>query len=236
LCLNLELCYCVRIITMDLFDIEHIFITVLDYPLSYLEFFGLVSGVLAVVLSSLANIWSWPLGLINVTLSFFLFFQVQLYPDMFLQIFFFVTNVMGWWRWTHPRLGEEDTHKQLKVSFLPYRKIIIYTLISVAGIVVMALFAKNLHEWLPLIFTKPSASPYLDSFITIMSVMATFLMIQKRAECWIIWVLVDVVATYLYFVRDIKFYSLMYFAFCIIASFGFWNWWREYNSYSAQRT
>jgi nicotinamide mononucleotide transporter len=220
---------------LKFFDLQNIFFTILGYPISYLEFFGLISGLVAVVLSSLANIWSWPLGIINVTLSFFLFFQVQLYPDMFLQIFFFVTNVMGWWRWTHPKLGEEDTHKQLKVSFLPYRKLIIYTLISVAGTITMAFFAKNLHEWLPLIFTKPSASPYLDSFITIMSVMATFLMIQKRAECWIIWVLVDVVATYLYFVRDIKFYSLMYFAFCIIASFGFWNWWREYKSYSTQR-
>jgi nicotinamide mononucleotide transporter len=200
--------------------------------MSYLEFFGLVSGVIAVVLSSLANIWSWPLGLINVTLSFFLFFQVQLYPDMFLQVFFFITNVMGWWRWTHPRPGEEDSHKYLKVSFLPFRKLVMYGLISIAGTLAMALFAKNLHELLPLVFTRPSASPYLDSFITVMSVMATFLMIQKRVECWAIWVLVDVVATYLYFVRDIKFYSLMYFTFCIIAAFGFWNWWHEHKSYS----
>lgn len=200
--------------------------------MSYLEFFGLVSGVIAVVLSSLANIWSWPLGLINVTLSFFLFFQVQLYPDMFLQVFFFITNVMGWWRWTHPGVGEEDRNQYLKVSFLPLPTLMTYASLSVAGTLVMALFARNLHEWLPLIFTKPSASPYLDSFITVMSVMATFLMIQKRVECWVIWVLVDVVATYLYFVRDIKFYSLMYFAFCVIASFGFWNWLREYRSYS----
>jgi nicotinamide mononucleotide transporter len=213
-------------------DINHIFFTVLGYPLSYLEFFGLISGVLAVILSSLANIWSWPLGLINVTLSFFLFFQVQLYPDMFLQVFFFVTNVMGWWRWSHPHSGEEDKARQLKVTFLPYRKLILYSVISVAGTVVMALFASNLHEWVPLIFTKPSAAPYLDSFITVMSIMATFLMIQKRVECWAIWVLVDIVATYLYFVRDIKFYSLMYFAFCVIAAFGFWNWWREHKSYS----
>ena len=28
---------------MDLFDIDHVFITILDYPLSYLEFFGLPS-------------------------------------------------------------------------------------------------------------------------------------------------------------------------------------------------
>lgn len=221
---------------MEFFEIDHIFFTVLGYPMSYLEFFGLVSGIVAVVLSALANIWSWPLGIINVTLSFFLFYQVQLYPDMFLQIFFFITNVMGWWRWANPRPGEEDKHKYLKVSFLPLRKLIYYTLLSVAGTIVMAFFAQHLHEWLPGIFTKPSASPYTDSFITIMSVMATFLMIQKRAECWIIWVLVDVVATYLYFVRDIKFYSLMYFAFCIIASFGFLNWWREYKSYSVQRS
>ena len=217
---------------MNFFDINHIFFTVLGYPMSYLEFFGLISGIVAVVLSSMANIWSWPIGIINVTLSFFLFYQVQLYPDMFLQVFFFVTNVMGWWRWTHPRPEEEDRHKYLKVSFLPYRTLISYTLVSIAGTVAMALFAKNLHEWLPVIFTKPSASPYLDSFITVMSIMATFLMIQKRVECWIVWVLVDVVATYLYFTRDIKFYSLMYFAFCIIASYGFWNWWREYKSYS----
>jgi len=217
---------------LEFLDINHIFFSILGYPISYLEFFGWISGIAAVVLSSMANIWSWPLGLINVTLSFFLFFQVQLYPDMFLQVFFFVTNIMGWWRWTHPKPGEEDRHKFLKVSFLPYRTLIIYTVISMAGTVAMALFAKNLHEWVPFIFTRPSASPFLDSFITIMSVMATFLMIQKRVECWMVWVAVDVVATYLYFVRDIKFYSLMYFAFCIIASYGFWNWWREYRSYS----
>lgn len=216
---------------MKFFDINHIIFTVLGYPLSYLEFFGLISGVLAVILSSLANIWSWPLGLINVTLSFFLFYQVQLYPDMFLQVFFFVTNVMGWWRWANPKPGEEDRHKELRVSRMPARQLMIYLGMGVVGTLLMALFAQNLHSLLPLIFTKPSASPYLDSFITIMSVLATFLMIQKRVECWAVWVLIDVVATYLYYVRDIKFYSLMYFAFCIIASFGLWNWWREYKSY-----
>lgn len=69
---------------MDFFDIDNIFFAVWNYEVSYLEFFGLVSGIAAVVLSALANVWSWPLGIVNVTLSFFLFFQVQLYPDMFL--------------------------------------------------------------------------------------------------------------------------------------------------------
>lgn len=95
----------------------------------------------------------------------------------------------------------------------------------------MALFARNLHEWLPSVFSKPSASPFLDSFITVMSILATFYMVQKKIECWIIWLLVDIVATYVYYIRDLKFYSLLYLIFCGIASFAIWNWVREYKSY-----
>ncbi len=84
---------------MNIFDIQNSFFKILGYELSYLEFFGTISGIIAVWLAARTNVWSWPLGLVNVTLSFFLFFQVQLYPDMFLQVFFFITNLIGWWRW-----------------------------------------------------------------------------------------------------------------------------------------
>lgn len=220
---------------MTFFSIEHIFFTLWSYPVSYLEFFGWLSGILAVALSARANIWSWPIGIVNVTLSFFLFYQVQLYPDMFLQVFFFVTNLLGWWRWAHPHPGEEDKKRELKVSYMASRELILVGLGGVAGTLVLGNFASNLHEWLPTLFSKPSASPYLDSFITVMSIVTTFYMIQKKVECWIIWILVDVVATYLYFVRDIKFYSLLYLLFTGIASYALWNWIREYKSYSATR-
>lgn len=216
---------------MGFFDIHSIFFEIWGYSVSYLEFSGWIFGIIAVALSSLANVWSWPLGIVNVTLSFFLFFQVQLYPDMFLQVFFFITNVMGWWRWTHPGPGEEDKKNELKVSFLPCKKLLILSGTGLAGTVVFALFARNLHAILPAVFNKPSASPFLDSFITVMSIIATVYMIQKKIECWVIWILVDAVATYLYFVRDIKFYSLLYFVFCGIATYALWNWIREYKSY-----
>lgn len=215
-----------------MFNIENIFFTLWNYPVSYLEFFGWLSGIVAVALSARANIWSWPIGIINVVLSFFLFYQVQLYPDMFLQVFFFVTNLLGWWRWTHPRQGEEDKKQELKVSYMAPRELMVVGLGGLAGTMLLGNFASNLHEWLPTLFNKPSASPYLDSFITVMSIITTFYMIQKKVECWVIWILVDVVATYLYFVRDIKFYSLLYFIFTAIASYALWNWMREHKNYS----
>jgi nicotinamide mononucleotide transporter len=220
---------------MNFFDIENIFFTAWNYPVSYLEFFGLISGIIAVILSAMANIWSWPIGIINVTLSFFLFFQVQLYPDMFLQVFFFVTNAIGWWRWTHPKPFEEDRKHELRVSFMKKNELIVVVISGIIGTLLLGLFAQNLHTLLPVIFTKPSAAPFLDSFITVMSVITTFYLIQKKIESWAIWLAVDIIATYLYFSRDIKLYGLLYLIFCFIAAFALWNWIREYRSYPSRK-
>lgn len=215
---------------MSFFDIENIFFSVLGYPMSYLEFFGTVAGGIAVWLSAKANIWSWPIGIINVVLFFFLFYQVQLYPDMFLQIFFFVTNLMGWWRWANPKEGEEDKKKELKVSFMKRKEFIFVFAIGLIGTFLFGTFAKNLHEWFPTLFSLPSAYPYADSFVTTMSIVTTFLMIQKKVECWIIWIIIDAVATYLYFVKGIKFVGIEYLIFCFLAAFGLWNWVQEYKA------
>jgi nicotinamide mononucleotide transporter len=216
---------------MEFFSIEKIALTIMGYDLSYLELFGWITGIVAVAASAAGSLWSWPIGIINVTLSFFLFYQVQLYPDMFLQVFFFVTNILGWWRWANPRKGEEDVRRELKVSWMNRKQLAITVTTALLGTTVMAFFARNLNEWFPVIFSKPSAAPFLDSFITVMSILATFYMVQKKVECWIIWLLIDIVATYVYFIRDLKFYSLLYFIFCIIAAFAIWNWMREYKSY-----
>jgi nicotinamide mononucleotide transporter len=220
---------------MHFFDIHHTFFTIWGYEMSYLEFIGAITGAIAVALSAIGHVWSWPLGIINVVLSFLLFFQVQLYPDMFLQVFFFVTNVIGWWRWTHPRPGEEDRNKELRISFMERRQLVVLSAVGILGTFCMGAFAENLHELFPAIFSKPSAAPYLDSFVTVMSIIATFLLIQKKIEAWIIWWLVDVIATYLYFVRDIKFYSFLYLVFCGIAAFALWNWVKECKSYQPEK-
>jgi nicotinamide mononucleotide transporter len=219
---------------MYFFDIDNIFFEVLGYRMSYIEFFGTIAGAIAVWLSAKANIWSWPIGLINVTLFFFLFFQVQLYPDMFLQIFFFVTNLIGWWRWANPKPGEEDRKHELKVSFMKWQQFLLLTVLGVTGTFIFGTFAENLHELFPKIFNRPSAFPYLDSFVTVMSVITTFFMIQKKIESWILWIVVDVIATYMYFVKGIKFVAVEYLVFCFIAAFGLYHWVKEYRSYNPQ--
>jgi len=215
----------------DFFDINNIFFEVLDYKMSYLEFYAVLSGVIAVALSAIANLWSWPIGILNVVLSAFFYFQIQLYPDMFLQVFFFVTNIVGWWRWANPKPEEEDKKKELKVSFMGFNHFIFIFIVGISSTFLIGLLASRLHQWFPSIFSLPSAYPYVDSFILVMSIITTFFMIQKKIECWIIWIIVDMVATYLYLLKGANFFSLEYLLFTVLAIFGLWRWIREYRSY-----
>lgn len=217
---------------MDFFNSHSIFFSVLGYQMSYLEFFAVLTGIISVILSAKANIWSWPAGIVNVFLSAFFYYQIQLYPDMFLMVFFFVTNILGWWRWANPKPEEEDKKKELKVSFMPRGQFLVWLALGIAGTILVGTLASQLHNWFPLLFNLPSAYPFVDSFILVMSVITTFLMIQKRIECWIIWLLIDVVATYLYFLKGAKFFGVEYFVFTIIAAFALWNWIKEYRGYS----
>ncbi|WP_300604249.1 nicotinamide riboside transporter PnuC [Niabella sp.] len=223
-----------QIALKNIFDIQTELFHVLGYSMSYLEFFGVLSGLAATWLSARAHIISWPVGIVNVVLSFWLYFQVHLYPDMLLQVFFFITNILGWWRWAHPRAFEADPKKQLKVSFMKPAQLTRTILVAGAGTFLLGNFAGRLHEWFPSIFSAPSSFPFADSFIMVMSILATFYMIQKKIECWIIWMLVDVTATVLYYVKGIRFYSLEYLVFTGIVLFGFLHWIKEYRSYSSQ--
>lgn len=212
-------------------DINRIFFTFLGYPMSYVEFFGTLAGLIAVWLSARAHVVSWPLGIINVVLLFFLFYQIQLYPDMLLQVFFLTTNIIGWWRWKNPEAFESNQKNELQVSRLTYKEKLFGAGTVIAGTILIGLAAARLHLWFPLMFSRPGSFPMADSFVTITSILAQYWMVHKKAECWLLWLAADIVATMLYFVKDVKFLSLEYLVFCFIAMHGYLVWRKEEKSY-----
>jgi len=209
----------------DFLSIETVFFTVLGYPMSYIEFFGTLLNVACVWLAARNKVLNWPVGLVAVVLFFILFREIRLYSDMVEQANFFFTGIWGWWVWTHPKRAEDaDVKKELVIGRGTPREIAVSAAATVFGTLALGAFMTRAHVFLPGVFTAPADFPYLDAFTTVMSFVATVLMIRKKVECWYLWILVDVIGIWLYYVKGVRFIALEYVLFLILASGGLYTW------------
>ncbi|CAN5260791.1 nicotinamide riboside transporter PnuC [soil metagenome] len=202
---------------MHFLDIKHIAFEALGYPISYVELAATFFGLISIYLASRANILTWPTGIINEFFLFVLFFQIQLYPDMFLQVHFFIVTLYGWYHW-------RAKPSQVAIATInPKARLLLATSIGVGSLVAGYFFA-NIHLYLPTYFELEAAYPYADSFIMVCSIVATVLLATKKLESWYLWIAVDLVCTILYFQKGIYFLSLEYLIFLGLASYGLYHW------------
>lgn len=205
---------------MSFFDIQNIAFQVLDYKISYVELIGTVFGLVSVFYASRVNILTWSTGIINEIFLFILFFQVQLYADMFLQVYFFIVTLYGWYNWKRkPDSGS--------ISKLDKRSAIIYVVTMFAGVIAAGFLFKNIHTYLPQYFAVPAAYPFADSFVMVTSIAATMLLAKKKIENWYLWFAGDIVCIVLYFKKQVYFLSLEYFIFLMLVTYGLFNWKKE---------
>jgi nicotinamide mononucleotide transporter len=216
---------------MNILDINNTLFTIWGYQMSYIEFFGTLFTIWCVWLTAKAKVLSWPVGIIGTVLYLFLFYQIQLYSDLFEQIYFLLTGIWGWWMWLHPRTASETDHKQhLKISLNGQKENIIYLLLLIIGTAFLTYITKNLNIWLPQYFSEPAAFPFLDAFTTSMSFLAQWLLMKKKIESWILWILVDAIGIGLYWSKGVKFVSIEYLLFFFLAIFGLVGWLKIYKN------
>jgi len=203
---------------LEYFDIEKIFFTIIGYPMSYVEFFGTIMGLVCVWLAAKSNILTWPTGIVNVICFFIIFYQINLYSDMFLQVYFLGMSIYGWIYWK-----KNDPDEKLVTELTPrYRMLGIISMVFF--ILILGYFMSGIHEVFPDYFKEPAAYPYPDAFTTVLSIYASYLMVKKKWESWVLWIIVDVVCVFLYYLKGMKFISLEYFIFLGIASYGLYKW------------
>lgn len=201
----------------EFFDITNIATQVFGYPISYIELLGTLTGLASVYYASRANILTWPTGTLNAVFLFILFYQVQLYADMFLQVYFFIITLYGWYFWN--RKPEDKSITKMN----PTGKLITL-IIVITGTLLAGYCFSHIHEYLPEYFTIPAAWPYADSFIMVASITATTLLAQKKIENWYLWLMVNIASIIVYYAKEVYFLSLEYVIFFGLASYGLYNW------------
>ncbi|MBW7887705.1 MAG: nicotinamide mononucleotide transporter [Bacteroidetes bacterium] len=175
------------------------------------EFTAVVLGVLAVYLSTKQNVWTYPLGIISVFIYIDIFYEVKLYADMGLQVFFIALLIYGWHEWLYG--GENKT--ELHVSKTP-KKIIggnIFFVVSATGIL-----GYSLHQ------LTDASLPYVDSFLAVLSMSGQYLQARKYLGNWSVWVAVNTGSIAMYEMKGLYFTMALYGVYLALAILGYREW------------
>jgi nicotinamide mononucleotide transporter PnuC len=195
---------------MDFFSthniLVHIPIGAGGYDLSWIEAVGTLAGLLCIWLASLEKISNYAFGLINVTLFAIIFFQIQLYASLLLQLFFFAANIYGWYAWSRQNSQQEA---ELQIRWLPLPKAIAWFVACVVAIGLMTVYINPVFAFLTRIAVaamsgiglqvtmpvlQPDAFPFWDSCMMVLSIAAMILMTRKYVENWLLWVIINVIS------------------------------------------
>lgn len=202
-------------------SINHIFFTFLGYQMSYIEFFGTLFNIWSVWLVAKNKILNWPIGLVGTVLFTALFWQIHLYSDFLEQIYYFITGIWGWWAWSQVNKKENtgDSITTLKTTMRLF-----WIVIITIGTLILGYTTSHVNIWLPTYFPTAASFAYLDAFTTVVSFVATILLIRKKIDAWYLWILIDIIGIWLYWVKGVHFVSLLYIVFLVLATKGLFTW------------
>jgi nicotinamide mononucleotide transporter len=155
-------------------------------PVLLIDLISSILGLTCVFLAGRNSKYNFWVGYLYTAALFFLFWNRNLYASLLLQPISLAINVMGHYRWTHPKADEASSGdaKALKVTMLTWAERG-YALLSI--IVVASLWGWILDTLFP-----ADPHPYLDTVVTVLILLAQLLSALKKWECWVIWLLVNI--------------------------------------------
>ena len=166
----------------------------------------------SIVLAGRNNVHSWWLGVVGCSMFAALFYGVNLYADVALQLFFVMTCLIGWLQWLRGAGGAALPITQVRLATLGW--------MVLAGIAATAAYGLMLRAY------TNAYAPFIDSSVLVFSVVAQLLLMGRRLENWPFWLLVNTVCVPLYASRGLYLTALLYAAYWVNALVS-WFFWRR---------
>ncbi|TWX70146.1 nicotinamide riboside transporter PnuC [Colwellia sp. C1TZA3] len=186
------------------------------------ELIAVAASLLYVVLAAKGNIWCWPAAILSTVLYTIIFYDVYLWMDSLLQLYYLLMAVYGWFCWHKNNITNTKENSHSKT--LLYSQ---WTLQRHCGIILALTLVSLALGWLMATYT-PAHFPYLDSATTVFAVFATYLITQKVLENWLYFIVIDIVSIYLYLEKGLIPTAALFGGFVILAVYGYWQWRKQY--------
>lgn len=153
-------------------------------PVLLIDLIASILGLTCVFLAGRNSKYNFWVGYLYTIALFFLFWNRDLYASLLLQPISLSINILGHYRWTHPKKEEATAKGELKVSMLSWP----WRIMSVSAVMlVAALWGWTLDNLFP-----ADPHPYLDCTVTVLILTAQLLSALKKWDCWIAWLLVNI--------------------------------------------
>lgn len=197
-----------------------------------LDWLALITSLAYVWLAARDNNWCWLFAAVSTAVWAWQSFVVyQLISDGFLQLFYFVMAGMGIWRWRRSKAGltEQGTGGEGfpgADAAHPARSIRSMTALEHAYVLLFGL----LGGWAMYTFVSGlfiSAATLPDALTTAFSIATTFLLVWRRLENWLYWIVIDAVYVWIYLNTAAVLFALMMVINIGMAIYGYLNWRRE---------
>jgi nicotinamide mononucleotide transporter len=184
-----------------------------------LEATGVLFSILYLVLAIRENLWCWPAALLASLLSVVVLFGARLYSEAALNVFYAVMAVYGWHQWRYG--GRHAGRSELPIDTWPLRAHVLAVGGSVAVSVVVG--------WVLRRYTQ-AAFPYVDSLVTVASIVTTYMVAKKILENWLYWLVIDSVSLYLYVSRELYLYAGLFALYLVLVVIGWYRWRRDWRA------
>jgi len=173
----------------------------------YLEAFAVLTAYSATFLCVVERRINYPIGAVSNAAYSYLFFTFGLYASCIVTAYLTFSLVYGWFRWK----SDENTKP---IGWVALKWVPAY----VGATAVFYLGALAFVTWAGGTLAKT------DTVILVGSMLAQFLLDNKRIETWIAWGVVNVFAIYTYANAGLTLAAFQYVFFLANTAFGFWTW------------
>ena len=169
---------------------------------------GLALGYLLLII--LEQRLAWLLAALSAGLYLKIFYDVGLFMEAGLQMFYIMMAGYGFWAW-----GSDSTGQQLQIQRWP---------LKLHLLILATVLASGLGIGLLLAAVTEAALPIPDSITTVAALATTWMVARKVLENWLWWVAIDLVSIVLYLDRGLKLTALLFAGYVVLAVVGCRNW------------
>ena len=191
---------------------ESFFDSISQESLAYgwLEIIAVFTAVIYVFLAAKTNRWCFFFGLISSAIYIYLATSLKFYFDSAINIYYVFMSFYGWFSWSNTSTG-----KLQGILKMPKKQFII---ILSAGLLLTAILASIVDHF------SDASLPYIDAFTTVFAIIATWMVVKKYLENWLIWIVVDLIAAAMYFHKNLFITAALFLLYAIISIVGYKKW------------